>query len=597
MRRWKPIAAVLAASAVAALAAAVTERASPPPAAIVARGTEAVFASGLEPRELPPGHGILRWTTGHARFRFLNLPAGPTQVEVRVHGQKAPVTVSAQGVLLGVLEPGETSARFPGPPPRDGGLEVVLDVPTFVAGDGRHLGALLDEVRLRPSAGAGLPLRLLVLFLVPALAVVGGAFVAGVGPASAAGLASVTSAAQALLLWPGGAAHSVYAFTLMVLLVVGAAAAAGLGWIAGRCFQGGGRAAFVAVLAAWLVQGAAATSPLMVVSDAVFHANKLAAVAGGDLFPTSVTQHAHPFRFPYGVSFYALLAPLARAGLDRVVLVRWGAAGAGLLGSLAAFWLLAARGPWLGALAVVVLQFLPATFLVYSYGNLSNVLGQSLTLVFLAWWAGRARGGPLTGALLLALAGLAHFSSLVVLGALLAGLVLLERTEVRRDRTRLIALGLGCAVLLAYYAHFSRLVVSELPRLLEGGGGSQAGATAGIGAALVSQLRSLLAEWGLPAILLGLLGLPWASPGRPESSLRAFWVAGAALAALAVVSPLEVRYGYALTLPLAAAVAEGARWLWARGRLGTLGAVLLLVGQAAIGVAGIVEAVAFRYRP
>ena len=66
--------------------------------------------------------------------------------------------------------------------------------------------------------------------------------------------------------------------------------------------------------AAWLVQGVLATSPVMVVSDVVFHANKLARVAGGDFFPTSVTQHAPPFRFPYGVSFYALLAPARARG-------------------------------------------------------------------------------------------------------------------------------------------------------------------------------------------------------------------------------------------------------------------------------------------
>ena len=159
--------------------------------------------------------------------------------------------------------------------------------------------------------------------------------------------------------------------------------------------SGAGAWALIAMTAAWLVQGLLATSPVMIVSDAVFHANTLARVAGGDFFPTSVTQHATPFRFPYGVSFYAVLAPLFRAGIDGVALVRVGAAVAGVLASAALFLvLLRAYGAAAAGLAVVLLQTLPATFdVAYSYGNLSNAFGQSATVGFFAWWAGTRAGG------------------------------------------------------------------------------------------------------------------------------------------------------------------------------------------------------------
>ena len=143
-----------------------------------------------------------------------------------------------------------------------------------------------------------------------------------------------------------------------------------------------------------LVQVVVGASPLMIVSDAVFHANNLARVAEGNVFLTSMTQHATPFRFPYGVSFYALLTPLYRAGLDPVGLVRWGAALAGVAAAGGLFAALVPRGPRLAAAAVGVLQLLPGTVDVLSFGNLSNAFAQAVTVLFFAWWvSGRAARG------------------------------------------------------------------------------------------------------------------------------------------------------------------------------------------------------------
>ncbi|HEY2944614.1 MAG TPA: hypothetical protein VGN09_19425, partial [Vicinamibacteria bacterium] len=355
--------------------------------------------------------------------------------------------------------------------------------------------------------------------------------------------------------------------------------------------------AFAAFLAAFLVQVLAATSPLMVVSDEVFHANNLARVANGEWFLTSVTQHARPFRFPYGVSFYGLLVPLLALGVDAVALVRGAAAVSGLAASLGLFALLAPSGAARAGLAVILLQLIPGAFDAYSFGNLSNVFGQAMTTLFFCWWAGRAPGGWPMGAALLALACLGHFSSLVVVAMLLVAL-LIVRGRAGPGRARTYAAGAGLAVAALYYARFVPLVLSQLPRLFEGGGQGR-GASRGTLDALRLQLGGILDRWGLPALALAAIGRP--HPREPgamlDRDLTAYWAAGAALAVPAILTPLDVRYLYALTVPLAAAGGAGLVRLRERGRGGAMAAWLLLAVQAAWGLRGLVEAVVFRYRP
>src|SRR4029079_14473001 len=181
------------------------------------------------------------------------------------------------------------------------------------------------------------PAALLLELLLPSLLALAAARLAGLRPEWAVTIAMVTSLFASAALWPSGLAHSPYAPRLCALLCAGSILALGFARLVARRHPGAAAAAFVALLAAWLVQVVAATSLFMVVSDVGFHANKLAAVSAGDLFPVSVTQHARPFRIPYGVSFYAALAPLARAGVDTVTLVRAAAAAAGLLATAAVF--------------------------------------------------------------------------------------------------------------------------------------------------------------------------------------------------------------------------------------------------------------------
>ena len=587
--------AVIAAAAAVALAGALlawaVDRTSPPASAETARGTEEAFSLGPHRRQVPGGGLPVRWTGPRDAFAFHRLPPGPAVVDVALAGHRSPVQVAASGVVLGAVLPGQAGGRFA--LPAGHGPAVRLDLATDVA-PGAPPGAMVQRVRVETATPALPAAGTLALFLVPALVLLGGALLAGT-PAPWATLLAVGNAALlALALWPAGLVRSGHASTLAAVLTLGAAGAGLFGRALARRSPGAGPLAVAACLATLWVQILVATSPVMVVSDVVFHANKLRQVAGGDLFPVSVTQHAVPFRIPYGVSFYALLAPLLRLGLDPVALVRGGAALAGALSTLLLLPLLLGEGPRRAALACLLVSTLPVTIDVFSYGNLSNVFGQALTVAFFAWWAGGARGGAPVGAALLATAGLAHLSSLVVLVVLAPALLLLGDPAHRADRARRLALALGCALTLLYYAHFWRDVAAQLPRLAEGGGSGKA--PRGLGALLVDQLLWARLRWGLPAILLAAAGL-WR---RPETAvardLLAFWAAGGLLFLAALVSPVEVRYLYALGVPLAVAAAAGASRLVRLGLGGHLAAAPLLAWQGVVGVRAVLEALLERYR-
>lgn len=574
--------------ALALLAATVLDRGAPSPSAEISRGSEEAFLEGLHPREIPPGGRPLRWTKARAVARFRHLPAQPARVQVRVRGHRGSVTVSAGGVLLGRLEPGTTSGEWalPGAPRRE--WDVMMEAEVFPVG-GRRLGALLDRVGLDVAAAGwpegGLQAQAILLAAVAA----GAAALAGFQATGPLACAAVLLGVWMACLWPSGLVRSPYAWTLTVQLAASALLAAAVARGGKRKEER--RALFAGVACLLVVFPCLATSPLMVVSDAVFHANNLARVAGGQWLLTSSTQHDPPFRFPYGVAFYALLLPLARLGVEPVTLVRWGAALAVAAGSVAFVRGVSRRGGS-GAWTAAWLVLLPIAFDVHSYGNLANAFAQGLTLVLLAWWMGERRGGWPVGAALAAGASLAHFSAFVALGAFVLA-VASERPPDAASRAGGRALACGWAVAAGYYALFLPLVASQLGRLGEGG---QAGGAGGLLAAASAQPLAAWRQWGGPALLaivLGRLGAARAEWGR---GLRALWMAGGGLLLLAVLSPLEVRYLYALTPAAALASAEGQARLWRRGGAAAGAAGVLVLAQMAVAVPGWADAIAFRYR-
>jgi hypothetical protein len=574
----------LCALAGAALAWAV-DRFSPPPTADARLGSAAAFATfGLQEQEfLPPDRAPARWTGARAGFAFRNLPAVPLHLEVRARAHRNPVRVVAGGAEVAQLPPGREEIAVELPAARDGSLDVELVTEPFVAGGGRRLGTLLGGVSLR-FAPAWPRRSLLATFAVLALAMATAALLGGLSPAGGAATGVGGALLLAALLWPRGLVHSPYAAEL----ALGLAALAALAALLARLVREERRVTFLAALFA-LLPAVIALHPLIVGFDAAFHAHKLLEVAGGELFPVSLTQHSPPFRFPYGVSFQALLSPLVWLGASPDRLVETGAVACSVALPALLFLVLRRRGAVLAAGAVLALQLVPWSTEVFSNANYSNAFGQAATLAFFAWWCGGAPGGFLLGATLLATACLGHFSSCVVAVALALALAALRSGELRTDRPRRLALLLGLAVAVLYYGQFLGLMLEQLARLGQGAGGRGTATPTG---ALLRQLQTLVAGWGLPAMALAVLG----RPGPEERDWRAFWLAGAGLALLATFSPLEVRYVYALSPALAAAMAAGFLGLWRRGGAARALGLLLACAQAVLAVRRIAEALLTDWR-
>jgi hypothetical protein len=218
-----------------------------------------------------------------------------------------------------------------------------------------------------------------------------------------------------------------------------------------------------------------------------------------------------------------------------------------------------------------------------------------MTVLFFVWWAGSARGGWAVGALLFVLGALGHLSATIVLVVLAGALALVSWQDCgERGWRRLLALAVGLGLTALYYGHFVGLVVEQLPRLAEGAG---RGASQPWSDVLCLQLKWIAwVWWGFPAVLLALLGLPRPGQGRLDRSLVAFWLGGGVLFVAGLVSPVEVRYLYALTLPLAFAVASGYAWLASKGQaLRALG-LMAVLGQVALVVGTMIERIFMHYR-
>lgn len=586
---WRAAGLALALSVLGGLVVAcVLERVCPDPSADARSGSVQAFAlDGLHEREYAgPERTPAHWTEARARFSFRQLGPGPVRLELRGWGHHAPVRVLANGALVGQLPAGQRTLDLELTGSHGERVDIELLSQPFAARGGRRLGTLLGRVTVRPSRPTWPRLSLLLGFGLVALLACGAALLAGLPPLAALAVALATLGTGAALSWPDGLLHSRYAASLALELGVSSCAAALVARLVRPDLR---RATFVAALTALLLQLVVALHPLMVGFDAEFHAHKLGEVAAGNLFPISLTQHAAPFRFPYGVSFQALLAPLAWTGLAPRALVEGGAVASGLLLSALLFALVARRSPALAAPAVIALQIVPWSVEVFSNANYSNAFGQAATFAFLAWWAAATPGGALVGAALLALAGLGHLSSFFVALALCAALGLVARRELLSDRTRRLALLLGLGLALLYYGHFLGLALEQLPRLGQGAGGQ---GTANPVAALLRQAGAMLTGWGWPAMLLAVLGRPSAE----EREWRAVWLAGAGLALLATLSPIEVRYVYALAPAVAVAMAAGFRRLWQAGDISRALALGLVLAQAGLALQRVAQALLSDWR-
>jgi hypothetical protein len=191
----------------------------------------------------------------------------------------------------------------------------------------------------------------------------------------------------------------------------------------------------------------------------------------------------------------------------------------------------------------------------------------------------------------LALAALAHLSSTVVLAVLVAVLLALDE----RRRPRVVGCVMAAALVVMYYLHFLPLVLQVLPRLAEGA--SAGGRSLGLLEAMLRQLQEPVGRWGLPMVLLAAAGLARGAEREPRPLLAAAGISALALAVVACVSPLEVRFVYAVAFAVAIVAADGLRRLSGAGRVAQAVALGLLTWQVTLAVSGLREILLERYRP
>ena len=161
IRSWKDMAALVAVLALSTMAAAAVAGLGP-----AARGRRVArdrggIRAGLAAPRASSGRGAAALDDGKSGFPVpADLPRASADPDVEIRAARGPVTVVADGMILGRLEPGARAASFPLAATGRRTREVELWSEPFRAGDGRLLGTLLAARHDRPDlarrlAGAG----------------------------------------------------------------------------------------------------------------------------------------------------------------------------------------------------------------------------------------------------------------------------------------------------------------------------------------------------------------------------------------------------------------------------------------------------------
>jgi hypothetical protein len=572
------------------------------------RGYEGAFVEKFHPRERT-GEGYFRWTRETSYVVLRHLPAsGSLAFEARIRtvrpaGEPLPMlTFTANGVTVHRTQalPGLVVYRFE-LPSTAALLKLGIESEPFEAGGGRMLGVQVLGIRASfdrsPDAfpaASWFALAAIFLFLGQLFAGVSLLFASLTTAALSASIVHLTTCeAVRFSAFPRDAA--VLAAALLVASVLMKLVFDRAAWL-----HRSERAVATALLSILLfVKLGAMSYPLTLSSDADFQANRMRMFLAGNLYPTSVTQHDPPFRFPYPVALYFVAAPLARMGVElvpalEVVTVLFDVLVSGLLLYLAKRYLDDFRA---GAIAAVLYQLVPMNTLSFSAGNFTNLfavsmLAASFALVSIAVSTGSR--GAIAGAALTAFGALtAHFGMLiegVVLWPVWIALLFLGPAPVR-DRRVPLAAALLLSFLLAfgYYLGYLDLVTSQWGRAVS------AESAVAPGASLALALEQIGAVFLLTSVLgsIAFLRKPF---GSPLATTACGWFLVTALFfALSLLTAVEVRY-WLQALPVLA-LFSGVYLSRAseRGPVGKTAAIAAIAYIAFDGLSTLYQSVLFRY--
>lgn len=439
------------------------------------------------------GGRTYRWTRGESSIAFPGIGRSAATVTLTMAGGPNPdpdVIVLANNGEVAHLHLTPDFADYPiaiaAPYLTTGNLTLTIRATPFRApGDRRELGVLVSRVRIQPSGGFALPPARTALALWGAVMCVMLAFlVVGLRGWEAAAVTLLVVIGFGLLLardrlfialgagpWlrvAGGIfllAATLRFATLPLLRRLG---------IVGGVWEA--RWALAAVIGVFAVRLGGLYHPAMIVSDLTFHVHRFEDVIVRHIWYQEIValyDKNRPVPYPPGV--YLLFAPFAPIVRNRADLLT---VGTQLLD--ASRILVIGLVVWKGtrdriaaACATLIAGIVPVAFIIFSWGNLTNAVGEwALTLVFaiLALGADRLRKPWLAvgfvAVILLAL--LSHIGvavTTVVLLAVALGLwvcmLLRERRVPWRDHDFLAALALTCIAGALAFALFYRIPLTS----------------------------------------------------------------------------------------------------------------------------------------
>ena len=545
-------------------------------------------------------------------------------------------TADGVEVLAWIARGGNDDVRLDIPVRAEGGglvLAMAVSDTFRPVDDPRDLGIAVDRVSCQPASGR------LALAPWPALAgaalsaAIFGAALGVIGlawPIAAAG-ALLVSAAQAAPLMVGMAPYLAGrppAIPLSTgLAITIAALVVALDLL--RRTRLSGEARIVIALSAVLcyLKLLVVLHPDMPPGDAVFQAHRLEWVLSGRYYFTSLTPDG--YLFPYGISLYLAAAPFASFVRDHVALLRGVVCITEMLAGLSLYAMVSRT--WhdraAGVAAVVLLHTTPIAAAVVGTGNLTNAFGESAALLTVATVVLLPLAWPawiwlLVPMLVGSVAFIAHFSTFMVLAITLCAIGLtyyLVGGPTLQRAASCVLMGLGLAVvasMLVFYGHFWSTYRSQAarlagdvktinsadqqrtappPRVFPAPAPPSQQAPAQSARPVSRRQRPPAVErlstlgrrmsaaygWTLPA--MAILGLVFLIKRRLRDRLSlaiAGWlVTLVACAALAVFTPLELRYQLAVApaLALLGGVAASAWWRSGNWRRWAIVAVLAII--------------------
>ncbi|HEV8253167.1 MAG TPA: hypothetical protein VGQ78_00310 [Vicinamibacteria bacterium] len=333
--------------------------------------------------------------------------------------------------------------------------------------------------------------------------------------------------------------------------------------------------------ARWVILGFAlrlafALHPASPSADATFHVHRVRAFMEGQLIAGRAPGPApQPLDVPYPPLLYALLSPAFRWGVDdEERLVRGIMALLEGTAPLLLFGLMRAAGASLRAAghAAAAAAVMPEGVLVLAKGIAANILGNWLTMLALAVVVHEASLAATTAALVLAL--LSHFGAALCLGGLMAlwTALRLRRREMSRRRAALMLAAAAAAAAIAwivYYRAVAALTLGSLASIGRHLADEPAGFVRIRWVRLGKTLQDVVLKFGAAPLLLAAVGLRRRDlPPGLATLLTAWTVCGLGYGALAILTPLPLRFEYFLTPAVAAAAGLGAEALEGRGRVG-----------------------------